>query len=254
MLQFNNVDILNTVGDIHGDFNKLMYQVCYGYSFKNSINIVLGDIGMGFFEDSYYKKTFSELNKKLKKANNHLVFMRGNHDDPECFNNPKRSKKFSKSHIHLIPDYEVVSINRTAESVGYNILCVGGAISVDRCYRIARHHWSAEINLYCPSKIDDIKVPVSMLCMHTAPTFCWPHNMDGIKHYLFADKLLKNDVIKERQVAEAIYTHLIKRGHNIKELRYGHFHAHHTEIRSEEYGDCKIMLNDVNEFNQVNGI
>jgi hypothetical protein len=52
--------------------------------------------------------------------------IRGNHDDPYYFNN----KVFSYSNVELLEDYTILTVGND------NILCVGGAISIDRLYRL----------------------------------------------------------------------------------------------------------------------
>ena len=107
----------------------------YSFSLKNTNNlsnsvlICAGDIGVGFKNIEYYNKMFSTLNAVLRKMNSVLYCIRGNHDDPSYFND----NKINKSNIKLIKDYSVISVGDK------NILCVGGAVSIDRKYRISNY-------------------------------------------------------------------------------------------------------------------
>ena len=76
-------------GDIHGEFNTLVYKLC------------------------------------VQQANNWIVFVRGNHDNPAYFN----GNAFAYKRFIAVPDYAVIqACNRT-------ILGVGGGISIDRVPR-----------------------------------------------------------------------------------------------------------------------
>lgn len=50
---------------------------------------------------------------------------RGNHDDPAYF----QEERVHHERFRCIPDYSVI------QACGHNILCVGGAVSIDRDYR-----------------------------------------------------------------------------------------------------------------------
>ena len=72
---------------------------------------------------------FSTLNAVLRKINSVLYCIRGNHDDPSYFND----NIINKSNVKLIKDYSIISVGDK------NILCIGGAVSIDRKYRISNY-------------------------------------------------------------------------------------------------------------------
>ena len=74
-------------GDIHGEFNSFGYGITKRYGIKNAHVIVAGDIGMGFYKHNYYVDMFTSMNKRLSALNVHVYFVRGNHDNPDYFNN-----------------------------------------------------------------------------------------------------------------------------------------------------------------------
>ena len=43
-------------GDIHGDFNLLVYKLCVQYQMKDTVLIMAGDCGFGFEKKEYYVK------------------------------------------------------------------------------------------------------------------------------------------------------------------------------------------------------
>ncbi len=68
-------------GDIHGAFETLVYKTCVQYSMTDTVIIVAGDCGFGFEKPNYYTTLYNRLAGRLRKANNWVVFVRGNHDD-----------------------------------------------------------------------------------------------------------------------------------------------------------------------------
>ena len=96
------------IGDLHGEFSLLNYKI-KSLEIENSIIIVAGDWGFGFEKKQNYIDVYNSFKKNLVEIINF-------------------------EHWITIPVYSVISLlydNKT-----YNILCVGGAISVDRIYRI----------------------------------------------------------------------------------------------------------------------
>lgn len=73
-------------GDIHGEFNSLIYKLCIQYQLTDTLLIVAGDCGFGFEKPGYYENVFKRNSARLSKANNWIVMVRGNHDDPSYFN------------------------------------------------------------------------------------------------------------------------------------------------------------------------
>ena len=113
-------------GDIHGDFTQLVFKCCDQYCMTDTLIIVAGDCGFGFERPGYYEDVYKQCSKRLSKANNWLVFVRGNHDNPAYFN----KKPIKHRRWMTLPDYSVVN------ACGHAILCVGGAISIDRMWRM----------------------------------------------------------------------------------------------------------------------
>ena len=74
-------------GDIHGDFTPLVYKCCSQYGMTDTLIIVAGDCGFGFAKKGLYDNIYEKCQTKLAKANNWLVFVRGNHDNPAYFEN-----------------------------------------------------------------------------------------------------------------------------------------------------------------------
>ena len=108
-------------GDIHGDFRALVDKLCVQYGCTDTLLIVAGDCGFGFEKPAFYETEYNRVAGRLRKANNWVVFVRGNHDNPAYF----REERIAFGRWRTVPDYSVV------RAAGHDILCVGGAVSVD---------------------------------------------------------------------------------------------------------------------------
>lgn len=54
-LSFSGAKGLVVSGDIHGDFNQLVYKLCVQYQMTDTLLIVAGDCGFGFENRGYYE-------------------------------------------------------------------------------------------------------------------------------------------------------------------------------------------------------
>lgn len=247
------------VGDLHGNFNDIAYFVKH-YNFTNTAIIFCGDIGMGFYSTEYYKTVFDKISRIINKRNVHLIFLRGNHDNPLYFEGNFMSK--SKC-IHFVKDYSIINfyemddINKINEP--YSVLAVGGGLSIDRTWRIkqteetARKHmryhkgvdfataykecpqcyWPNEMPVYDEASLNEIKdndINIRVICTHTSPDFTYPFTKEGIRGWLLQDDKLEDDLNKERQVMTNLYEKVIADGHPLEIWCYGHYHIHNTEI------------------------
>ena len=101
---FPNAKNIVVCGDIHGDFNGLVFKLCVQYQMTDTLLIVAGDCGFGFEKPGYYDIIYNRNSERLSKANNWILMIRGNHDDPSYFN----EKKISHDRLRTIPDYSVI--------------------------------------------------------------------------------------------------------------------------------------------------
>ena len=122
------VVIVEVCGEIHGEFETLVFNIVQK-KIENATVIVAGDCGFGFNKLAYYDELYKrKLHRKLKKQNVLLLMIRGNHDDPLFFDKELIDYPYMKT----LPDYTIVHTRK------HNILCVGGAISIDRSFRISQ--------------------------------------------------------------------------------------------------------------------
>lgn len=220
-------------GDIHGDFKTLVYKCCVQYGMTDTLIIVAGDCGFGFYRPGYYKDLYMQLSGRLSKANNWIVFVRGNHDNPAYFDGKQVNYKRWKA----IPDYSIL------KACGHTVLCVGGAVSIDRGWRMdeKQAYWPDEKPVYDQKKLETISeiCAVDTVISHTAPSFCEMTSYLGIQNLLEQDKDLLLDIKAERKVMDNICTFLKGHDHPVDQWYYGHFHqSWHSVIDGVKY----IML------------
>ena len=213
------------IADIHGHFEKLMSDI---ETIKNCLLIIAGDIGLGFQSQVETAKTLSKLNKKCITQNINILLLRGNHDNPKFFNN--KDNQYSFSNIKTIPDYSIISVDKI------NILCIGGAISEDRVYRLnfMKNHdddyecyWKNEKLKYDKNILNEIqnsKINIDYVVTHCGPKCACIKEFDTYKNWVDDDKSLEEEILKERSDLNEIFEFLLENGHKIKGWLFGHYH------------------------------
>lgn len=242
-------------GDIHGNFNQLVFKLCIQYQMKDTLLIVAGDCGLGFEKKESYEQMVKRNAKRMNEANNWIVFVRGNHDNPAYFDDSTfRYKRFT-----AIPDYAVL------QACNHTILCVGGAISVDRYNRINEHkkrfakikeknnsinklcrnvYWSDENPIFDEEKMNAIhsKFSVDIVITHTAPSFCKPYSKENLATWALNDPSLEKDINAERVVMDQLHKQLVADHQPVTRWCYGHFHqSWHSEIDGILYQMLDVM-------------
>ena len=248
------VEMVVVSGDIHGAFREIVNKVACQYNIQNALVIIAGDCGFGFEREGYYENIYQRCSKHLKKNNLYIAFVRGNHDNPAYFN----ERIINKDRWRTIPDYSVI------KAAGKTVLCMGGAVSVDRQYRIdakpfssALHYhgrpelrpgcyWPSEPIVYESERLDEISRQhmCDTVVTHTAPSWCKKANHDGLLNLAKNDPTLLDDVDRERHEVDKIYEHLKAAGHPMHNWIYGHFHnSWHADIDGTMFSmlDCEEL-------------
>ena len=212
----------------------------------------VGDGGFGFYPRRSYMEKLIKQNEWLKKRNCVMHNIRGNHDNPNWFlpkykmieffgGEDKKVPAYIKedmyylvdyvspieytefittlSNIKFVPDYAVV------HEGGHNILCIGGAITIDRIMRkMGRDYFPNEILVHKPAVLKKIR-GVNIVVTHTIPDFIPPFNQDSelIRNFAVHDKRLTDELIEERQIMTRIYNDIVA-NNTIDYWFYGHFH------------------------------
>ena len=242
-------------GDIHGDFNKLIHKCCIRYKVRNALIVVAGDCGVGFERLGYYEYVYERNRKYLSGFNCWVVMVRGNHDNPAYFNTPNR---ICHECFMTVPDYAVLT------ACGHTVLCVGGAISLDRTMRTnspyyhpvslddplrPNVYWPDEPPFFDEAALDEISslYAIDMVVTHTAPSLCERIVKQGLYFFSVDDDTLMADVEAERHVLDQLYGYLTSHGHPLCYWFYAHFH------QSWHYEMDGVMFNmlDIMEFREV---
>ena len=207
--------------------------------YSDSVFIIAGDCGIGFNKPKYYEDLFEKFNKILSYNNTYIIFVRGNHDDPAYFD----GERINLSNIKAVPDYSVINAN------GKNILCVGGAISLDRTWRIKQEerinrfsltkkktiYWKDEAPVYNQDALNEIINSTKIDCVvsHSAPSFVNPESHNGIEEWSEGDSTLVSDIKEERRVLDKVFETLRDSDMRPKYWAYGHFDFNYIERRSD---------------------
>lgn len=243
-------------GDIHGDFNLLVNKICVQYKMQDTLVIVAGDCGFGFENKGYYNNIVKRNTKRMNEANNRILFVRGNHDNPAYFN----GCTFKHKRFIAIPDYSIV------KACGHTLLCIGGAVSIDRSYRLkvwkqcqqkchssniisnedtleANYYWSSESPIFKRELLDKIisEQTIDTVITHTSPSFCALQYKDGLRKWATNDLQLMADVQQEREVMNSIHS-MLKGKQPITHWCYGHFHqSWHSSIEGIQFKMLDMM-------------
>lgn len=251
---FPEAKALVVSGDIHGDFNLLVNKVCVQYQMRDTLVIVAGDCGFGFEAKGYYDNIVRRNSKRMNECNNWIVFVRGNHDNPAYFD----GKAFMHKRFIAVADYSIL------KACGHTVLCVGGAISIDRQYRkqswehyVQKHrghiesgtfaknyYWENEAPVFDALVLDRINeaCAIDTVITHTAPSFCELQSKNGLCCFAYDDETLIDDVQNERSVMDELYNKLVQQNHPLTHWCYGHFHqSWHNDINGVLFKMLDIM-------------
>jgi len=229
-------------GDWHGEYDRA-YRKIKALDLRDCVIIQVGDFGIGFERRKKDLRKLDILNKQLVNRNIILYAIRGNHDDPIYFDG-----SINLSNLKLLKDYTVLDIE------GVKILCVGGAISIDRKpnpdvvdaygrkYKgrtEGTNYWSNEAFVFQNVDLVNIDIVVT----HTAPDFAPPYTKYGMEKWIKHDPELSELVDKERSELTILYEQL-KKTNNIGHWFYGHFHSSNTDYTD----NTKFVLLNEHEF------
>ena len=200
IFEYNEAKQVVVCGDIHGAFETMVFKTCVQYGMTDTLIIVAGDCGFGFERFGYYGMVYIKVLNRLLEANNWIVFIRGNHDDPSYF----QEEKICYERFRCVPDYSVI------QACGLDILCVGGGVSIDRLARQredARYirketasYWADEMPVFDEDKIKEISdyCLIDTVVTHTAPSFCPLLDKNGLRDWAAYDPQLLVDCDMER--------------------------------------------------------
>lgn len=241
------------LGDVHGNWQcvlDFLYHNDYSRPvYSNTLINQVGDFNIGFDSLINIANRLTRINDMLVEHNNYLFIIRGNHDDPDWFNeaNHRDIKDRCCSNIWFVPDYTIVNINLD------NYLYVGGAISVDRGRRIldGLTHYKWEKFVLDEELVGSMR-DIDRVITHNAPHFCPPTDAaksDFIKDMVkvYGDWSLLHEVEQERLDITKMFEILKSNENPVMSWHHGHFH------RSSKFShnDCVFTCLAIDEFKEV---
>lgn len=210
----NSIKNLYFCGDIHGNLEYIKYSIANNH-LKNACIVICGDVGMGF-QPKWEKHVLKYINHIIVSKNCFVVGIRGNHDNPDCFNDIS----IEKQNWINVPDYTIIEV------CNKHVLCIGGGISIDRSFRIINEtYWKNETIVYKP-KIIDFKIDI--IASHEAPLNVFPYGTSKIvTDFAKIDPNLLNDLLKSRETLSKVLNDY--KG-EIIHWYYGHYHNSFYEV------------------------
>lgn len=219
------------VGDIHGELRTLVWTATQRYKIKDADLVVLGDFGVGFDKKIY--ADYARCKKRLIQNNLHIYTIRGNHDDPEYFDeNSKVYKKNKKlfTRLHFLEDHKVHNIG------GLDIYAIGGGGSTDIAYRTpGKSWWPGEYIKEEPIK--ELPGRVDVIVSHEAPLAFEP----VVTRFDDTPEEQYNKIIEGRTYLDTVLQEV-----TCKNWYYGHYHKYYFG----SYGDIIYRGLGIMEFYQ----
>ena len=248
-----NFDHIMVLGDTHGSnmtiFPTLMAKFGFDKGNQKIALLHVGDVGVGFTTDHGQMLELQHLNERLKKGGITLFCIRGNHDNPEWFNNQEFKTDNGVdglTNIVLIPDHTklVLEVNGEIKT----IYCNGGAYSVDRTLRTpGKSYWYDEhFKVPTTEELSKIGDGIDIVLTHTRPIGVWPIDKTNIEYWLLKDMALDRDIEEEGFHMKRLIDSIKEDNPECLHL-YGHFHKSNVEYHNGWKHQCL----DINELIEI---
>lgn len=208
-------ETLSFMGDVHGNYHRIY---AWQSVVDNSHMVQVGDFGAGYRGNH---RKISDLNHRLAKSNNRLYVVRGNHDDPACFNAEDRPRF---SNIEFLPDNSIITL------CGMKLLCIGGAVSIDRIDpKYGNVAWDGEEFKYADGMDDVLKQnpDIDIVVTHIQANFITGITKgELVMSFAANDQELLNDLALEQLEIAKLHEGIRKAEWPDKERHwfYGHYH------------------------------
>lgn len=244
---------LYILGDNHNRWDMLQTEL-ESKNISDADIIHVGDCGFGFYPRRLMHEHLTKQNNYLQERGIVLYNVRGNHDNPNWFlpsakvlaffrAEDKAQPTWKKEDLHYIYKYlapqEYVDIITSYTSLkfvqdytvlelgGHRILCIGGAISIDRMMlQEGVKYFKNEVLVYKPAKLKKLR-DIDIVVTHTTPAFIPPlkqESSDLVLQFSKHDTKLLPELKLERSIMSQIYEDITK-NNSITLWAYGHFHS-----------------------------
>ena len=223
-------DRLFILGDTHGENTCIAPHLLKGKAEPGELKAIIhvGDFGIGFCTTNAEEiKNLTILSKRLKDNNVTLYIVRGNHDDPSWFNEPRGFYEYDN--IIFIPDHTLLTLNLKESPKPIKIYCNGGAISVDRSRKVLDINYWTDEKFTCPSPEELLEIPTDLdiIITHSRPLGIEPTTYNTmVMNYCNRDMQLDADLTKEQIDMKRMFDSIKERNDNRNNIihYFGHFH------------------------------
>lgn len=210
---------LYIMGDLHQALNRACTKI--ETIEKPATLIMLGDY------DAYDANRITNLVAYMKSEGVSAILLRGNHDNPEFWQNRAVAEELGSDSFYLTKEIDVISWR------GKRILTVSGATSIDR--KCVRH----EIGKCWPlteavpkdviAQVEELNKDsdagtFDILLSHTGILSDHPVSSPFVQSYVSMDENLTSDLEAERSLIQQVQV-----ASGVKKHYYGHFHTSKTE-------------------------
>lgn len=228
-------------GDLHRDYDIKKLDEIASISNPPSIVLIAGDFGGIWNQCSKEDDGKIKLHKKdvdfiksLSKYPFKIISCLGNHENYDVINQLPRVDAYGGQIIKLSDNVELLDRGYVYELEGYKFLSVGGAMSMDRRYRIEhKSYWSDETIteadiIKAISSLKAVSSKVDFVLTHTCPSSVLEKELASSinKDHDYECKLkfaLEND--PSVKLLESL-----KQKINFTEWYFGHFHVEREVI------------------------
>lgn len=221
------------IGDTHGELPDLAHAIRHATSNNCSTIIQVGDFGY-CWEPEFIGQSEDALNqveRMMESTDVNLYFIDGNHEsfsmlakygcrihDPGVYN--------IKPRIHYIARGTALNMH------GHNMMFCGGAISVDRPFRIPRqtYFWEEQIDAEdvqnCYESFDQFDSAIDYLITHDSPNteFVMRAHQEFAKRFRI-DTMIELESKFNRMKIESIMDYI-----KPTNMIHGHQHCHYNEL------------------------
>jgi hypothetical protein len=178
--------------------------------YDNSVIFISGGAGFGTKDDDFFGEVLGKINNISRQNNSYVVIVRGSKDDPSYFT----EHKFDLSNVKLVPDYSVIRMK------GFDVLCVGGGLTIDRQWRIEQGkrlgktlYFEGCRSVFDDKSLSDVLNDFKIACVVTtdAPTFVPPSiDLSNSSKWVANDKDIISDMTAQRLVMDRIYNEMTR--------------------------------------------
>lgn len=229
-------------GDLHREYDIRKLDEIAGISKVPSVVLIAGDFGGIWFDGSEDDNGVFQISEKDAAFINRLsqypfkiISCLGNHENYDVINRLPRTSAYGGKVIRLSDNVELLDRGYVYTIEGYNILSIGGAMSMDRIYR--QEHISFWMDEVISS--DDIqraftqlkifKNKVDFVLTHTCPLSVLEYELNNSKDDNYEAKIkfaLEND--PSAKLLDKVKDQIL-----FRTWYYGHFHIDKKIISPE---------------------